>query len=306
MEKKFTIFNVSEFFFSNYGKFLKTWKVWLSYAFALFLLSVICANWSHSCKDNISPFWWCASLSNVYIIYARVIFYFVISLFISFSFIYDIYNAAFNNKKSGFAAIFEITKAKLKFIGFSFGLVLLFFALLGICFWLIFRKADPNWLVEFGFFSIVFVAATIAVLILRTSASFGVFLIRGKMPDFKYLFQKTHGKFYVVLITFCVLTYAANLLLLKIFGSLDALNMEKNLFILVLGSEFLSSVFKFLVLAAYGAYFLAMGQILISVEEIVEKPLVSPVKKIMKKRNSSAKPAVKNKKTAQKSKKKAN
>lgn len=270
MEIKFTILNVIDVFFNNCWKFLKEWKVWLSYAIALFLLTAICFNWSHSCKDNISPFWWCAIPSNIYVISARFIFYFVMAFFLCLSFVYDIYYEAFVGDKSGFSAIFKITKPKLKFIGFSFGLCVLFFALLGICFWLVFRKANPNWLVEFGFFSIVFAAATVAVLILRTSASFGMFLINGKMPDFKYIFQKTHRKFYVVLITFCLLVYVANLLMMKILGFLDGLNLEISSFSLVLGSEFLSSVIKFFAIGSYGAYFLAMAQILKPKDKVVE------------------------------------
>lgn len=298
MGKKFTILNVSDAFLNNCWSFLKAWKVWLSYAFALFLLSTAFANWSHSCKDNLAPFWWCINPDNTYVAFARFVSYFMVVFFLSFSFIYDLYYETLDGGKSGFFALFKITKQKLRFIGFSFGLCLLFFALLGVCLWLIFRAPNPNWLIEFFWFCLVFTCATVAVLILRTSASFGMFLMNGKAPDFKDIFQKTHSRFYVVLITFCLLTYAVNIWLMKTLSWLDVLNMEKSSFFLVLGSEFFSSVAKFLAIASYGAYFLALAQTLetkgnLQKQEVAASIKIEPKKKNARKNNKPTELAAK-------------
>lgn len=267
MEKNFTILNVFDAFFNNCRCFLKEWKIWFSYAVALFILSFVCFNWSHSCKDDIAPFWWCASFSNIYLAYGRAFLYFAGIFFFAFSFVYDVYQPALNGAKSNFFTIVKVTKAKLKFIGFSFGICALFFILLALCFWIIFRKANPNWMIEFGWFCFVFAFAAFAVLILRTSASLGMFLMNGKVPDFKAIFRKTSGKFYVVLVTYCLLVYVVNLLLMKFLGVLDALNFKYSFFALVLISEFLSSILKFFAIGTYGAYFLALAQVLMPKEE---------------------------------------
>ena len=192
-------------------------------------------------------------------------------------------------QKAGFSAILKFGKEKLKFMGFVFGLCALFFGSLAICIWLIFRKADPNWLVEFGFFLVVFAFGTLAVLILRNSASFGLFLQSGKMPDFAKLFKLTSGKFYVVLITFCLLTYAVNLLQMHLMGMLEIWNIKKTYFAVALVSEFLSSLLKFFVLGGYAAYFLALKECLLQKE--VEPPandVVPAVKKVRKKASATA------------------
>ena len=265
-ERRFTILNIFDLTINNFWAFCKAWKVWLSYSFALAFFSMVLGNWSHSCKDTLSISWWCVSAGSVYTAYARIICYFAVSLFLVFAFCYDI-----NKPKAGFKAIFSIEKKKLRFMGFSACVCAIFFAALGIDFWLIFRKANPDWLVEFGFFLIVFFLATLAVLILRTSASFGLFLQKDKIPDFKKLFELTHGKFYVVLITFCVLTYAVNLLQMRAMGLLESWNILKNYFYVAIISEFLSSALKFAVLSVYVAYFLSMSQCLMP-EDIAEKP----------------------------------
>lgn len=291
MEKKFTILNVIDTFFSNFWKLFKCWKVWLIYAVILFVLGIICGNWSHSCKSDLYASWWCPSASNVYVAYIKTTAYFLATLFLCFSYAYDLYNNAFAKVNFCIKTIFEFSKSKLKFMGFSFGLCFIFFALLAVCVWLIFKKANPDWLIEFGYFLIVFVFATFSILILRTSASLGVFLIHGKMPNFKLLFTNTSGKFYVVLITFCVLTYFVNIILLKSLGFFDILNTEKNIFILALTSEFLSSIFKFMALTAYTAYFLTMAQILepmqnpINEQKINKNTSTKTTKKIKKKKN---------------------
>ena len=172
-------------------------------------------------------------------------------------------------------------------MGFSITLCGIFFALLAVACWLIFKKANPNWLIEFGYFLIVFFSATIAVLILRTSGAFGLYLRNGIMPDFKLLFKLTHGKFYVILITFCVLTYIVNLLQMRIMGALELWNIQQTNFLVVLVSEFLSSITKFAVLAVYVAYFSALSECLVpedSAVKDVQANDVAPAAKAVRKK----------------------
>ena len=285
--KRFTILSVLDTTISDCWRFLKNWRVWLSYATVLALLGILSGNWSHTCKDSLSISWWCASASSAFGAYARMGVYFLCSIVLCFAFCYDIYQ-----QKAGFSAILKFGREKLKFMGFAFGLCALFFSSLAICIWLIFRKANPNWLVEFGFFLVVFAFGTLAVLILRTSASLGVFLQSGKMPDFVKLFKLTSGKFYVVLITFCLLTYAVNLLLMHLMGMLELWNIKKTYFAVALVSEFLSSLLKFFVLGGYAAYFLALKECLLPEEvEETEQPandVVPAVKKVRKKASATA------------------
>lgn len=265
--KKFTIINVFDKTFSVVWQLCKNWKVWSSYIIVLALLSIISGNWTHTCKDALSISWWCANDVNVYVTYARVLLYFILAFMLIFAFPYDV----LNSKGRGFKAIVSFSKEKIKCMGFTFGMCALFFALLGVCVWLIFKKANPNWLIEFGYFLIVFAFATVAVLILRTSAVLGVFLRDGKTPDFGELFKATQGKFYVVLLTFCGITYVVNLLQMNVIGYLEVLNIEKNSFVVALGSEFASSVLKIAVLMIYTAYFSAQAEIL-KPREIAEEP----------------------------------
>lgn len=260
-EKKLTILNVLDNTINNFWRFCKEWKVWGVYALAMFLLSAVCLNWSHSCKDPLAISWWCPQSSNIHFIYARIVFYYICSFFLVFAFVYDIYNAAFGTKKSDFKAIFCYDKQKLKIMGLLFVLCLTFFSALIVCFWLIFREPNPDWRIEFGYFLIVFTLASVVVLLLRTSASFGEILAEGKFPNFKKLFNLTHGKFYVILITFCVMTYAVNLLQMKIKGLLDMLSEDYSYFCVVLTGEFAGAIIQLAILAVYVAYFLTLSQI---------------------------------------------
>lgn len=257
-KKKFTILNVFDLTIYYFLKFCKTWKVWSLYILVLTFLSALSGSWSHTCKDELFMSWWCGSIGSIYSAYTRMVIYFLAVFFLSFAFCYDIYKG-----NAMFGSLFSITKKKLRFMGFAVGLCAIFFSSLAIAVWLIFRKANPDWFVEFGFFLIVFTLSTLAVLILRTSASLGVFLQTDKMPDFKQLFNLTHAKFYVVLITFCVVTYAVNILQMNVMRSLELWNMQKVSFYVAIMSEFLSSAFKFLVLAVYTAYFLALANCLL-------------------------------------------
>ena len=112
------------------------------------------------------------------------------------------------------------------------------------------------------------------------------------MPDFVKLFKLTSGKFYVVLITFCLLTYAVNLLLMHLMGLLEIWNIKKTYFVVALTSEFLSSLLKFFVLSGYAAYFLALTECLLPEDfDETEKPandVVTAVKKVRKKASATA------------------
>lgn len=259
-ERRFTILNVLDCSIDNAWLFIKKWRVWLTYVSAFFFLNAVCGNWSHTCKDSLSISWWCPSSSNFYLAYARMIFYYLAELFLIFSFAFDIYNEAFGSVKSGFGALFKIKKDKLKFVGFAGLLCLVFFGSLFVCVWLIFRKANPNWLIEFGYFLIVFSLATFVVLILRTSASVVLFLENGKIPDFKHIFKLTHGRFYVVLLTFCATTYIISLLQMKSKGLLELWNIQHNYFHIALISEFIGCLIQTFVLMVYVAYFVAEAQ----------------------------------------------
>ncbi len=263
-ERKFTILNVFDTTIGYLWKFCLAWKVWVIYTLVLTAVGALSGNWTHTCKDALYDSWWCVNVSSVFSGYVRIIIYFIAAFFLVFAFCFDIYHG---NAK--FLSLFSVTDKKLKFMGFAIGLCSAFFAFLAIGAWLVFRKANPDWLVEFGFFLIVFTFSTLAVLILRTSASLGLFLQNGKIPNFKQLFNLTHGKFYVVLLTFCIITYAVNILQMNIMRSLEVLNMQKPVFYVAILSEFFSSLAKFFVLAVYTAYFLALAKCLVP-EDFIE------------------------------------
>ena len=164
---------------------------------------------------------------------------------------------------------------------------------MAIACWIVFRKANPNWLVEFALFLAAFSLSVLAILILRTSAALGLFLKKGKFPCFKNLFNLTHGKFYVVLITFCLITYVVNMLQMRILGFLEILNIDHPGFITAVSSEILGSIIKFMALAAYVAYFSALAECLVPAEfKIEELPAndVAPTAKTVRKK-AQAKPA---------------
>lgn len=295
--KRFTILNVLDTTINNLWAFCKAWKVVVPYVLVMAFISAVSGNWSHTCKDSLSISWWCPSVSNAYTAYAMIAFYYISIFVLCCAFIYDIYNEAFGTEKSGFESIIYFKKPKLRFMLFFSALSIVFFANLAICIWLVFRKADPNWLVELRFFLIAFFLATVDVLILRTSASIGMFLQNNKIPDFMRIFRLTHGKFYVVLITFCALNYFVSLLQMEVMGFLELLNIKKTYFYVAVSTEVFSCLTKFGIFAVYIAYFVALAQIL----DFQNKDNVSEKTEIMPKEETVN--TVENKKSANKKKK---
>lgn len=214
------------------------WKVWLSYAFILSLLSLLFQRWSYGCLTDANGFWCDASaIANQQVITIKDIIYHVLMAVIILAYIYDYYQTSFCNQKFTFNNIFIFGKEKIKSMIFFVFVVSLIIAAACVAYFLIRKPANPNWMIEFIYFLIVFVSLLIPLMIFRLSSFISYYLQDGRMPNLLRIYKDTAGRSFTPFILLFLTIILDIILLLKSGAYLKMLNLQFNNFAVVFLSE---------------------------------------------------------------------
>lgn len=202
------------------------WRVMLSYAFVLSIICLVFRRWSYGCMTN-TPMFWCgndrfvATTGKIF----EYVSYFVLTIFVIFAYIHDYYQTAFCQQKFVFSDVFKMTKAKLKSVSFIFALLLMFVIMGGLAYYLIKKPANPNFMIEFLYFLLVFCSFLVPIIMVRLAAFISMFLQNGQLPDLKKLYKDTDGHSYTPISLFflwsmiCILFLKESGRYLKYFGA---------------------------------------------------------------------------------------
>jgi hypothetical protein len=208
MEKssKYTLLRTIGRFFSLTYKSLDTWRVLLFYGAVItaltsgFYLVYMCDKRSLQCFISMN---------------AVVI---LLLIFAGFCYLYDFYQCAFKNTVFKIADVVKFDKPKIKSLCFLAG-YFFSFIISGAASWLIIAKpANPDWRIEFIYFTIFFAFCMVPILAMRFSAAPAFYFDNQKMPSLKYLFLQTSGRSYIGIIGFLLVMLLLSLLNLYLYG----------------------------------------------------------------------------------------
>ena len=204
MEKnvnKYTLLNTIGRFFSLILKSFDAWGVTLFYGAVItalssaFALVRFCKAGDFNCYVTINLF-----LSIL--VFITVLFY-----------LYDFYQTVFKNSVFKINNILKLDKNKIKSLVLLICYILCFIVSAFVS-WKIFTKpANPDWRVEFIYFTIFFIFCVAPLLAMRFSALIAFYFYEYKIPSFKYLYNKTEGRSYIGIIGFLMV-----LLILTVFN----------------------------------------------------------------------------------------
>ena len=240
------------------------WRIWLSYAFVMALISLVFRRWSYGCMEQNDHFW-CVHVSGGITtgVVVKYLIYYILTLMVVFAYIHDYYQAAFCEKNFTLENIFVFKKAKIKSMLFL-TLILFIFLVMGCTAYFLIRKpANPNWMIEFIYFVIVFFSFLIPLITIRLSAFISYYLQDGHMPDLIKIYKDTTKHSFIPLIMFFLAVVMIIILLLQSGLYLRALNLRFDNFAVVFLSEVAGYVIILMCYSLIIAVFRAQHEVLV-------------------------------------------
>lgn len=202
---KYTLLHTLGCFFSLMLKSFNAWHVTLLYAAVLTLFS-----------SAFALARYCGSVDCVVAVNLALA---VPMLVIVFFYLYDFYHVAFKNDVFKLNTIANFSKNKIKSVGVLF-CYFLCFAISAYISWKIFTKpANPDWRLEFVYFTVFFIFCMAPLLAMRFSAAVAFYFSDYKFPSLKYLYKKTEGRSYIGIIGFLTTMLILSMLNLYLQGA---------------------------------------------------------------------------------------
>ena len=226
---KVSIPNITIHTFKGMKDVFSQGKFFLCYSILLSIISGFSGQWLYSCIDNNS--WWCLiPKGNIYYLYGLFGFYLLLSLFILFSFYFDLYRIIFKKERFEIKNIINFSKEKLRFIGYVYLYSFLIVSFIGISLKILAKEANPDWRIEFVFFIILFIFAWLPIIFIRMSSSIDYIADLHNIP-FKKIWYMTSKRTFSIMITFCLMFLFLNFIHIRISYSLRIIASEYNYFV---------------------------------------------------------------------------
>lgn len=247
-------------------KLIGMWRIFIGYAAVLTVCAIVLNRWSYACHGEATGFWcnWYGSGAEADLI---TIILWIISAFCFYClFAADFYKNLISPSNFKLSDIFVISKQKLRSLGIFFGFLTVIIICCGILIYIInpthipsWHGANPDWRIEFLYFTVAFICTAFPLLILRCSGIIACFFNEGSFP-LKKIYDLTFGRAYVgifcffLLVLFCLnmhvsimhwfnrITNNYNFLLTAFvteFGNNLMLLLYVSLFLLLFQSEYL-------------------------------------------------------------------
>ena len=263
--KNFSFFKVAGRTTRLFYKVLSAWKIMFIYGGILTALSVLFGRYEYSCHGSKTNFW-CHSGPQFVQSYSGQVMYltlfFLLVAYLTFSFLCDVHNTVFKNDVFKTMGIIKPNKDKLKQMGFLFGSFIGFILLFVVAWLIVLKPANPDWRIEFIYFTSAFVCAFTPLVFLRLSAVIGYYLQNLHLPSFDMLFKQTSGRSYVGVVGFIFCLMLVCTVNLRLMGEFNSLNSGDNFFVMAVGLEFVDYVIKLYLITLFMCFFRAEYEVM--------------------------------------------
>ena len=238
---------------------IKQWKLFAIYSVIITIWSALFGRWSFSCqRDNTGP--WCyVPTERLDLMVAFLVVFYIILFFLISSCAADFQNAMAKNSVFKWRDLLNINKRKLKSIAFILGIFAGFILPIMISMAIINKPANPDFRIEFIYFTIMFVMFLIPLVLIRFSAGIAYFLNDGNIPVRK-IYAATEGKSYIQLLCFLFLIITTLSLNIRLMGYFNLLTGEYQNIVTVVLTDFADSFIKLVYMAAFLIFFQAQYQ----------------------------------------------
>lgn len=147
-----------------------------------------------------------------------------VSLIIAISvlgYLYDIYCTMFKNSVFKITDILKFDAAKIKSVGFLIAYIMCY-VISGYISWKILQKpANPDWRIEFIYFTVFFVFCLVPIMAMRFSVVVAFYLNEQKTPSLKKLYDATEGRSYISIVGFLFVLLLLSVFNLYLSGAID-------------------------------------------------------------------------------------
>lgn len=305
---KYTFWSVISEWGNLLPQIIRQWRTFLLYGALITILSGAFGRWSFSCQEGNTGPWCYVPTDNFTTMVIFLIVFFILVCLLVALFIFDFQQNVNQNSVFKLKDACLISKPKIKSVLFIYGIFLGFILPVLIAMAIINKPANPDYRIEFCFFTIMFIMFMIPLLQIRLSAGIAYFLNQGYVP-FRKIFNITLGKSFIPLLLFFMLIVLMLSIHLRSMGYFSYITRQHNLFIVVLLTDFADNVLKLgclsLFLLFFQAQYTVMEKITNTQQDEEEKPAMEVLKgEVATEQFSTAKAAhkKKNKRKAQNAK----
>lgn len=274
-ENKYTFFSVIGTWINLLPQVIKQWGAILTYGVAVTALSAAFGRWSFSCREgNTGP--WCYVPSNNFaVIVAFLLTFFILMCLIVAFFVHDFQQNVNQNSVFKLQDACRISKPKMKSALFVLGVIAGFIVPVLIAMAIINKPANPDYRIEFCYFTVMFIMFLVPLLQIRLSAGIAYFLNKGYIPARK-IFDITVGRSFIPLLLFLLLVILMLSVHMRSLGYFNYLTFRYEGFAVVLLTDFADNVLKLACLALFLLFFqaqyLTMEKMLPAEDEKIAEP----------------------------------
>lgn len=265
---KISIPNITVLTFKGMKYILSQGKIFLCYSVMMSIMNGILGQWLYSCADK-SDNWWCfVPKGSVYYLVGLLGIYVILSLFVLFSFYFDLYKSVFKNNQFRIRDIITFSKEKLRFMGYVLLFCFLIVIFMGVDLKILAKEPNPDWRIEFIFFIILFVFAWLPIIFIRMGASIDYMADSNTIP-FKKIWDMTSRRNFSLIITFCLIFLFINFIHIRLSYSLRTTASEYNYFVVAFIVDMIGCFLLFNYIALLMMYFRAVRSLIDEKYEIL-------------------------------------
>lgn len=256
---RYTFFSIIGTWINLLPQIIKQWGAILTYGVAITALSAAFGRWSFSCQEeNIGP--WCyVPSSNFALTVAFLLIFFILMCLIVAFFVYDFQQNVNLNGVFKLKDAYRFSKPKIKSALFVLGIIVGFIVPVVIAMAIINKPANPDYRIEFCYFTIMFLMFLIPLVQIRLSAGIAYFLNKGYVP-LRKIFKITVGRSFIPLLLFLLLTILMLSIHMRSLGYFNYLTYHYKGFAMVMLTDFADNVLKLVCLTLFLLFFQAQYQ----------------------------------------------
>lgn len=233
------------------------WRPQVAYALLLTILMLITKQVGWACMDSNEGL--CGIITRSWVFWLLLGVYVLIYIHLFLAMAVDFYDAAFNKIPFTISLLWRRSKEKWQKELFLFAYVLSFLVPFVLALKFLLQPANPNWRIEFIYFTFIFAAFIFILLLIRMTAALSRYLAT-KRADFALIYRQTGGQSYVAIMTFLILLALILLSCLRLGIWFDALSVISPWLKGV--ALFLKNVFILLFTALMLVFFRAQDELL--------------------------------------------
>ena len=255
-DNKYTFFSVIGAWINLLPQIIKQWGAILAYGVAITALSAAFGRWSFSCQEGNTGPWCYVPSSNFAVVVAFLTIFLLLICVIIALFVHDFQQNVNRNSVFKLKDACNLSKPKIKSVLFVLGVIAGFIVPVIIAIYIINKPANPDYRVEFCYFTVMFLMFMVPLLQIRFSSGIAYFLNKGYVPMRK-IFNITMGRSFIPLLLFLLLVILMLSIHMRSMGYFSYLTYRYSGFTVVVLTEFIDNVLKLACLALFLLFFQA-------------------------------------------------